>query len=177
MQKSFIALFLALALLMTSGVAFATSSLDLSSMTQSELRSLIDQARLELLKYDAAIQGARVLFDHDGAKVTLQGITYVDDSIKVGFIFENNSSVPCGVQIAKAYINGWETSRGQLTAINPGKKAKKTVTFYDVSECDVLAATDVQDIEFTMYSFNGDSYKTIFTADPVTIDCNPAQQE
>ena len=168
-MKKLIALLLVLFLLHGYALA-APQTIDLETMSQDELHTLIDRARLALLAYDTYTEGDKVILDQEGLKLTLKGIRLDRDRLYLDVVFENDGEKDMGINFDSSYVNGWSKSIGMVSPIAPGKKIKDTLSASKMSEVDVADLNDIEDIEFILKPFDGTTYRTEFETEPIRID-------
>ena len=170
MKKVLVAI-LALFMLFGSTVGFA-EGIDLSGMSEEELKNLIDAARLEMTKYHPVIEEGMILYEDENIKMTYTGTMEIDmfDQLVLKVIVENNSEHNLIISCGNVSCNGWSIWDASID-VPAKKKAKTELTFMDaVESAELTAVEDVQDIECDIYYFDEDTWENII--EPVHVIWN-----
>lgn len=162
-MKKFLAVVLMVFLLVGCFPVYA-ESIDLSTMTEAELKALIDDARLELAKYHPAALDGTVLYEDENVKITFTGNIEVEkdyDQLAISVIIENYTDKNLGVAIENVSCNGWAIWESSIR-VPANKKAKERFSFMNgVSDADLESVEDVQDIECDLRCYDTDTWDTV----------------
>lgn len=167
-MKRFLAVVLMVFLMVGCFPAYA-DNIDLSAMSEDELKALIDDARLELVKYHPAAVDGTVLYEDENVKITFTGNVELNeyDSLRIDVIVENYSDHNLSVILQNVSCNGWAIWDGSVR-VPANKKAKDTFDFMDaVTEAELGKAEDVQDIEADLSYIDTDTWDTVGDGDHV----------
>lgn len=155
-MKKFVSVLMVIVSLFSITTAFAS--------TPEELIEIINQARLELTQYYEPVAKGTVLYEDENIKVTATGSPHFGDFISsflyIDVIVENHSNKNLSIGFENASINGWAID-GTGEAIPAGKKAKGSLEFFSMENTDITEASEVQEIEGTLYYFDSDSWNRI----------------
>ena len=163
-MKRFLAVILMVFLMVGCFPVYA-ESIDLSAMSEEELKALIDDARLELTKYHPAVVAGTVLYEDENIKITVNGEIVIDDydNMSINVIIENYSNMNLIISTANTSCNGWDIGDGTVS-VSANKKAKDTFEFYDAAiDAELESAEDVEDITCSIHYFDEDTFE--FSAD------------
>ena len=160
-----------LALLLSTAFATTAFAADWSSMSTEEILAEIDQARAELTARDLADPENFVLVDADGMTITITGAPEIEYGIlTIPATAVSSSDKEVGVIIEEAYINGWQVPVATAYTLEPGKKAKIKIEIYGIEEtAEITDVSQLEDIEFHMYTFDPTTYDTITDGLPATV--------
>lgn len=166
-MKKLLALMLALVVMMNAGAMAA--EVDLSAMSEEELLSLIDAARLELTKYLPCVTDGTLLYEDENVRITLDGELYMEyGSLVIPVVLENMSGMNLILSLDYPSCNGWDLMDA-TASVSANKKAKATFEFYSADEMAELAsAADVQDITCSVRYFDEDTFETICESESIT---------
>lgn len=164
-MKKLTAVILTLLLVSTSVGALT----DVSSMSNEELRAMIDSARNELVKRELTVTENAVLFDRDGVSFYLTGNTKIEyGELQVEGVLINGTDKTIALVADLASVNGWTVVCGGITSTAAGKRNKEYFGFY-LSNSDVTTIDDVEDVELVIIAFNTETYENVFRTEPITI--------
>ncbi len=171
-MKKFISILLAFFLL---GGAAMAEGIDYASMTDVELRAILDGVRNELVKRELKAGDKILLFEQNGVSVYLTGKYQINSwgegnhTLELEATIVNESDAKISVFFDTVSVNGWEVSGIGIVDINPGKKKKDDFKIH-LNDADVTAYEEIEDIEFEFYVYDADANKTIFRLeDPVKV--------
>ena len=170
-------IFCLLVMVMICCISFAyAADIDLSQMSDAELKELITHAQEELNSRTQGKDATPVLYDDNGIKLYLTGkhdIQHRTDAELVYFeyIVENNTSSDLEISGRDGYVNGWDIGYVSFYGEpNAGKKAKD-VFCVDIKPASISEYKAIEEIEFTIelylgkskYSLSDPSYKKKIT--------------
>ena len=169
-MKKFLAIFLAILLLIPTALANGT---DYSSMSVTELQQVINEARNELLKKTAQSEGKLFILDeNNGLQIYLTGKTEKNWSgaWQLELVVINNTSDNLSVNFDHIVINGWETYgiMTMVTDINAGNKKKDYILLH-LEDTDISSISEVEEIKFVFHTFDSSTYRGIKQYGPITI--------
>lgn len=173
-MKKFVSIVMVLVLLYS--VSFA-EEIDWANMSDDAIQSIIDAGRNELIKRQPVFGEKVMLIDQDGLQVYLTGkydyLDYGEDSqyFQLEVVYINDSDTRQAISIDDVYVNGWSIYGGVLSAIDPGKKVKDTLGF-DVTDAEITAYEDIQEIQLSFHSYSDETYDTLSVFGPVTVQFN-----
>ena len=169
-MRKFLAILFAALLLCGSCLA---EGLDYASMTDDQLHAIVDAARNELAKRELVAEGDTLLFEKDGVSVYLtsdfEANSYGRMRAKVVII--NDSDKNMGVGIDSLCVNGWELTTLGFSTVSAGKKSKDEL-YFDGEDAEITSVEEIETIEITFHTYDGDTYQTISKIDPVTLHFN-----
>lgn len=167
MGKKLVSIFAVLLSVVLSTIVYAQDT-DYSSLSDDELREIIQSARDELDRRKTAEDGNKILYDKDGIQVyftgetsrtsTISDATY--EKLNMETVVINNSDKNISVSFTDCSINGWETEAGGVHDISAGKKKKDMVGF-NLTLADITEAEEIDDIEYTLRIYDNDTYDDI----------------
>lgn len=142
---------------------------DFSSLTDEEIWNLIGVARLELVKYDAAIAEGELFYEDENIRITIINAPYVEyETLTFDVIIENRTSSNIIISVDDCKINGWD-NYGASVSVGSNCKAMTALDFYDVTEsCEVSDASELQEIVGVVSYFDSDTYEDIFESSTCT---------
>lgn len=161
-MKKLISLFL-IALMLLCGVESYAEEIDLSGMTEEQLITLINNARLELVKYHPSAMDGTVLYEDDNVRITLVGSPEIDDydSLLLHVIVENHTDHNLTVSLRNVSCNGWAIWDAGLS-VPANKKIKGDFDFMSaVTDAELESGDDVQDVEADLEYFDSDTWDDI----------------
>lgn len=155
--------------------AFA-ESIDYSNMSDEDLHSMIDTARNELTKRELVAGEKTVLVDQDGVQLYLTGdIDFRESSdskyTEIGVVLINDSDRKISISIEDLYVNGWSIFAMCGASAESGKKDKATIDM-SLDEAEINNFQDIEEMEFTVRVYDGESYDDLFTVGPMTVHFN-----
>lgn len=167
MKKKLVSIFTVLLSVVLATIVFAQDT-DYASLSDEELRGIIQSARDELDRRKTAEEGNTILYDKDGIQVYFTGessynISISDatyDILNMETIVINNSDKNISVSFSDCSINGWETKAGGVQDISAGKKKKDMVDF-NLTLADITKKEEIDDIEYTLLIYDNDTYDDI----------------
>jgi len=149
--------------------AAVAEGIDLSVMTEEELKALIDEARLELVKYHPEAAEGTILYEDENITITYTGPLELDEYgyLYVPVIVENHSDKNLSVILQNVSCNGWAIYDGFFD-VPANKKAKEQAYFMDAAtDAELTTAEDVQDIEADLQYNDTDTYERVI--DPIHV--------
>lgn len=157
-MKRFLAVLLGLILVFSA----ATAEVDLASMSNEELLSLMSEAKNELISRNATEASKVFIVDQDNVKIYLTGNNYVKSGeLRIEVVFINNTDKSLSVLSNGFVVNGWEISYpGIISETSPGAKNKDTfeVKMEDAEMSDI---TELESIQFSLRTFESSSKKSV----------------
>ena len=173
-MKKFISMILILVLSIAATFAFA-EGVDVSSMTDEELRAIVDSARNELVKRELTAEADTVLFDAEGVKMYLTGNSRVSSDGEYAYfevVVVNDTDVEVGITVESASINGWDVFGSDVYGTSAGKKQKAEM-FFKIADAEISTIEEIDDLELTFRLFDSDN-STFITeeSDPVILNVN-----
>ena len=156
-MKKLITIILALAMLLPA-VAMADLP-DVTSLSDQELKDLIEVCSAELASRDTAKAEESLLFDHDGVKLYQTGEAYVYDEeylyVPVTIHSEKDFELSLGMENVK--INGWETYSSGVFVIAGAKKKDKLS--FRIADADISEISQIESLEFSWVIFNNETWE------------------
>lgn len=147
---------------------FASAEVDLSKLSETELRALIDAAYLEMVKYHPAASDGSILDEDEYIRVIFTGKMELDmfDSLNISVIVENLTDKNIIIGFNDAACNGWAI--WEATASVPAnKKAKADLSFMNaVVDAELSDVSEVKEISCTLHCFDSDTIDTLFDSAP-----------
>lgn len=173
-MKKYIAMILILVLSITSMIAFA-EGIDVTSMTDEELRAIVSSARNELAKRELDAAADTVLFDAEGVKMYLTGNSRVSNDGEFAYfevVVVNDTDVEVGITVDSASINGWDVFGSDVYGTSAGKKQKAEM-FFKISDAEISTIEEIDDMELTFRLFDSTNSTFITEASaPVILNVN-----
>lgn len=151
------------ALMLLCGAAAYAEGIDLSGMTEEQLIALIDNARLELVKFHPSAVDGTVLYENDDVRITLTDGPELDifDSLILHVIVENHTDHNLTVSLRNVSCNGWAIWDGTVS-VPANKKLKGDFDFMSAAEdAELKSGDDVQDIEADLVYYDSDTWDDI----------------
>lgn len=132
-----------IALILIGGVAMA-ENIDYASMTDEELRTVIDTARIELAKREQADNP--VLFESFGITCYMTGEMRLTDSgfLYVEVVCVNESDVAISFTNNESTVNGWQSFVNGIGTVSAGAKAKGEIQF-NVKSAGITSLDELED--------------------------------
>ena len=158
-MKKLITIILAMAMLLPA-VALADLP-DVTSLSDQELKDLIEVCSAELASRDTAKEEETLLFDQDGVKLYQTGEAYVYDEylyVPVAIHSEKDFELSLGMENVK--INGWETYSNGVFVI-AGAKKKDKLTF-KIADADISEISQIESLEFSWVVFNNETWEFLY---------------
>lgn len=175
-MKRLFTLLMVLLFAATALPAFAEGT-DLAAMTDEELHSLIDAYRNELTRRELVAGEKVVLFEQDGISVYLTGEYKVygnDDkflTLEVVVINDGDVEISISADDYHLCINGWDCFTNGIGKVPAGKKLKGELSI-NLSHAEISTYEEIEDIEFSFIVSDAETFKELFTTDPVTVHFN-----
>jgi hypothetical protein len=116
----------------------------------------------------------QVIFDKDGIKVTVKGLSgddFFGPAVKV--LVENGSDQNITVQTRNCSVNGLMMDPMFSCDVAAGKKANDTIAFMD-SQLETAQISTIASIEFYLNIFDSDSWEDITRSDIITLNTSAA---
>lgn len=155
-MKKLITIILAMAMLLPV-VALADLP-DITSLSDQELKDLIEVCSAELASRDTAKAEETLLFDQDGVKLFQTGEAYVYDEymyIPVAIHSEKDFELSLGMENVK--LNGWDVySSGVFVSANAKKKGELS---FKIADADVSEISQIESLEFSWVIFNNETWE------------------
>lgn len=173
-MKKIVTIILTFMLITNISMAFAA---DYSSMTDEQLKEAYSVIRNELLVRGFKAENKKVIVDQNGIQIYINGDIKLEKkyswdttfSLYIPIVFINNSSVVTNMIVKYASVNGWKTdSSDDIGSVPAGKKAKGNLIF-ELTDTDVEKLSDFADVEFSVNVYNDNTWKDLFTTEPITI--------
>lgn len=158
-MKKLITIILAMAMLLPA-VALADLP-DITSLSDQELKDLIEVCSAELASRDTAKAEETLLFDQDGVKLYQTDEAYVYDEylyVPVAIHSEKDFELSLGMENVK--INGWETYSNGVFVI-AGAKKKDKLTF-KIADADINEISQIESLEFSWVVFNNETWEFLY---------------
>ncbi len=147
--------------------AEASTSIDLSALSNDELQALIDAAQAELAgrvgtgpAASDVVGDGSILYEDENLRITMTGSLELDEygALILNVVLENLTNRNLIMSLENASCNGWDVD-SPVASVSANKKAKETLEFYDAAEdAELTAATDVRSIEGQIRYFDEDDY-------------------
>lgn len=169
-RKVFISIIAIICLLISSCVAFA--EIDLSTMSDEELSSLISQAQQELNSRKSADGNDQiVLYDSNNIKWYITGyeVSSWSSYLTLNSIVENNSNADITINVETLTVDGWDVSAWFYAQATAGKKTKEDLSF-NMEDANIERVDDISNIEASIRIFNSKTYNNI---DQTSVSFNP----
>lgn len=166
------------ALLLSASCAFAAVP-DISGCTDDELRQLIDQARNRLYINALTVEKDAVLVNGDGILLYMTGsyefkVRSYGTSLSIECVLVNNNTYDIAITVDDASANGWVI--GSLgTGTCPAGKKLKSELYFSLDDAEIADLSELEDLTFTLYSFNAETYLTIKSYTPITFTADSFQ--
>lgn len=166
--------------------AFSITSVyatDYSSLSDDELRQVIDNARNELVKRGFVVEKKVVFFNQNNIQIYLNGDMKIDKlyawdneyCLYLPIVIINDSDKNINVVFDDSSLNGWMTSvSNSIGSIPVGKKAKGNLVF-ELVNTDIEKLLDFEEAEFTVVIYDQDNWfgdKVVNKTKPITIFAN-----
>ena len=152
-----------LAVLMLFGMMAVAEGVDFSTLSEEELKELIDEARLEMTKYHPLVTEGTLLYEDENITITCTGPLELDEYgyLYVPVIVENHSDKNLSIILQNVSCNGWAIYDGFLD-VPANKKAKEQAYFMDAAtDAELESAEDVQDIEADLHYYDDETYENV----------------
>ena len=120
--------------------------------------------------YEPSKDGETVL-DENGILIVYQGFDDSWSGTNALFYVENNTDQPICIQTRDSSINGFMIDSIMSTEVMPGKKAYTDMSFLstDLEENNISIADNFENMEFSFYIFNDDTWDTILESSTITV--------
>lgn len=157
----------------TEPAAEATAKFDLQSMTEDELRQLIQDASAELESRAGQPDGSAaappadvvsigsVLYEDENLRITMNGEPTMDEYgvLSLGIVIENFTDRNLIISLENASCNGWDVSEA-VSSVSAGGKSRDTFDFYDAkADAELSSAADVETIKGNIRYFDEDDFE------------------
>lgn len=152
-----------------SATPAAPEAIDLSSMSQSELRRLVDDVRRAMIAYEYPAKEGEVVYDDQGVKITLMNWRMEDVEIKFDSIVENNSDATISVDLDETAVNGWPKDVSFYAFLEPGKNGKDADSIDYMGESGIATLEDFESFSFKVVVENRNNFETIAVSDLITL--------
>lgn len=148
------------------GSTDVSGGIDLTTLSDAELQSLIDAARRELASRSGGSTASEicsngsVLFEDENIRITMSGDLELSeyDELILPIVIENLTDRNLIISLEHSSCNGWEIS-SPVASVSASKKARDTFEFYDIVEdAGLTSVEDVQEIEGSIRYFDEDDY-------------------
>ena len=167
-MKRAIAILMALVCLL-AGMVSAYAQVDLSSLSEAELKALQREIALKLCP---AAESSTVIWDNEYVKVSFVSLQEPEwsEGVNVKLIVENKANKELGVTCDVASVNKWT-----VVPMGPGTVAANAnlmgyVEIFDtLSEYGINSVDEINEITLVLYVFDGESYMTLATSDTITL--------
>lgn len=141
----------------------ALAELDLSTMSDEELTTLIADAQQELNSRKTTDQAEQpVLYDDNGVKWYITGYDMSSWSsyLTINCVVENESNVDITLSVDTLTVNGWDVSSWFYAQVSAGKKTKEELSF-DFEDASISGVDEITSMEATFRIYNSNTYKDI----------------
>ncbi len=174
------------AILLTCLFVFSIASVyatDYSSLSDDELRQVIDNARNELVKRGFVVEKKVVFFDQNNIQIYINGDMKIDKlyawddeyCLYLPIAIINDSDKNINVVFDDSSLNGWMTNvSNSIGSIPVGKKARGNLIF-ELGNTDIEKLLDFEEAEFTIVIYDQDNWfgdKVVDKTKPITIFAN-----
>lgn len=174
------------AILLTCLFVFSITSVyatDYSSLSDDELRQVINNARNELVKRGFVVEKKVVFFDQNNIQIYINGDMKIDKlyawddeyCLYLPIVIINDSDKNINVVFDDSSLNGWMTNvSNSIGSIPVGKKAKGDLIF-ELGNTDIEKLLDFEEAEFTIVIYDQDNWfgdKVVNKTEPITIYAN-----
>lgn len=173
-MKKLLAIILILLLFIPETVAFA-ANIDVSSMSDQELSSLIDQCRTELSSRKQNSGDKLTIVNENGIEIYLtnhftayenyDGKHYIDLDAAV----VNGSNSPIYLYDKGCCINGWKVGTTFTFGDIPAGKSKKIEITLCLNDADITTFDEVKDIYFAIEAVDPNNYSNKIDFVPYTL--------
>ncbi len=144
-------------------------------MTEEELQSVIDQARLAMTKYHPLVEDGTVLFSDKSVSITYTGNCSIDmfGDFVADVVITNNTNSQILFSLEEASCNGWAVDISVSPKIPAGKKAKGVIRIQDIAEStDITTIDDIKDIEAKIHYFDTTTFNNLIKPQRVVWNFN-----
>lgn len=150
--------------------AFA-EDIDLSSMDEEQLRSIISDAWAALARLEAKDDNSWVIFDDHGIIVTMEDVR-LEYNTHLGFDITviNNSDYDIIVMVEDMYINDWTVGGTNGPAVRAGKKGKDTVLWLNVDHsAEIKSIDDLKELCFFIQIEDYNTFDALYESPVMTL--------
>lgn len=149
-----------------------SEDLDMSALTDAELRQIVDAASSELARRATGAEdgvpfaAGVTLLSVDGYAVTLTGNygfdRFDEDSARLTLevVAENNSANTLGLSIDDAAANDWVVFATTIPPISPGQKIKGELDF-DMDDAGLFDFAELNTLSLHVHAYNDEDYETV----------------
>jgi len=173
-MKKVFSVLLMLVLICTAGFATA-EGLDYSSMSDEELHATISSARNELTRRELIAEEKLVIFEADNVQAYLTGNyeVYGSDTVFLNLeaVIINDSDATVSLMTEACCINGWDVWSMGIANTSAGKKHKGNFNI-KLTDAEIATFEEIEEIEFTFYLSNAETYKRIGESTSVVVHYN-----
>lgn len=159
--------------LLVAGLSLATA-LALGGCGQQPGAPEEGQAANQAQQQDASQQtqiAEQLLWEEGGCRITATGLNY-DNSIfgpELQLLLENNSQQTLICQAEGVSVNGVMMPEPIFSCeVAPGKKANSALTL-NSTDLEMAGITTIQQLEFTLYLIDGQSWRQVYTSQPLVL--------
>ena len=160
-MKKILSLILTLFLLMP---VFANADLDVSAMSDQELKDTIAACSAELRARATVSPDWVLLFEYRSVKVYQTGDAEIDrfGRLIIPVAIINDMDYPVLISIQDAKCNGWEIFSDGCSTKTGNSKVKDILTF-DIRDANIESIDQIDSLTFSWWFINRDNTKDSFT--------------
>lgn len=158
---------MALCMVMMTTCAFA--QVDLSGMSESELKSLQREIAMKLCP---EAQGTTVIWDNEYVKVSFVSLLEQEwgSGVNIKLIVENKTDKALGVMCDIATINKWTVGSMGPGVVAASANLMGMVEIYDsLVEYGINSIDEINEVTMVLYVYDGESYSTLETSDNIRL--------
>ena len=147
---------------------------DYQSMTDEELLTEANAIKNEQVRRELIAGENPVIYDCDGVQAYLTGgCEFNGETMELEVVVINDSDIEISLlpDDSQVTINGWGCFRFGVRDSGAGKR-KKAGMLINIGDSDITAYEEISHIEFSFYTIDPDTYKTISRGEPVTAYLN-----
>jgi len=148
-------LFVCLLILMLAVCSVAAAEIDLSQLSETELRTLIDQARIELQKFTEPVVEGTTIYEDEFIKMDYSSVEISNRGmLSLNCLVQNKTEGNIYVRLFNVLCNGWDIKESFTEAtVEMAAGSKKVVAFefpYFTELSGITRVEDIQEIKYTL---------------------------